>query len=100
MAAETNNGIGNETELRRQASQRAKVKMSFYSHTIIFLVVNLLLLVIDAMTGPGWWFYWGLFGWGIGLVAHGCGVFVPAGGKALLRRMEEREYQRLVKAQE
>lgn len=100
MAADTNIEIANETELRRQASQRAKVKISFYSHVIIFVVVNLLLLVIDALTGPGWWFYWGLFGWGIGLAAHGCGVFVPAGGKTLLRRLEEREYQRLVKTQE
>jgi len=64
------------------------------------VAVNFLLLVIDALTGPGWWFYWGLFGWGIGLAAHGCGVFAPAGGKALLRRLEEREYQRLVKTQE
>lgn len=100
MAADTNNEMGNETELRQQASQRAKVKMSFYSHALIFEVVNLLLLVIDALTGPGWWFYWALVGWGIGLVAHGCGVFVPAGFKTLLRRLEEREYQRLVKTQE
>ena len=44
---------GNEIDLSRQAGQRARAKMSFYSHAVIFLVVNLL-LVIDALTGPGW----------------------------------------------
>ncbi len=100
METLTNNGIDDEAELRRRAGQRAKIKLSFYSHAAIYVAVNLLLLVIDALTGPGWWFYWGLLGWGIGLVAHGCGVFLPAGGKTLLRRLEEREYQRLVKTQE
>ncbi|MEL6131015.1 MAG: 2TM domain-containing protein [Cyanobacteria bacterium J06628_4] len=34
-----------------------------------------LLFLIDLMTGGVWWFYWPLFGWGIGIVAHAVSVF-------------------------
>ncbi len=99
MEMHVNNGIVDEAEMRRRAGLRAKVKASFYAHAGLYVLVNLLLLAIDALTGPIWWFYWALFGWGIGLVAHGFSVFAPSGAKPLLRRMEEREYQKLVKTE-
>lgn len=95
MEPETGYSLDPEAGWRRQARRRAKVKMSFYAHAAGYLVVNLLLVAIDGFTGPGWWFYWALFGWGIGLGAHGFGVFAPRAGASLLRRLEEREYRRL-----
>ena len=91
----TNYAIEREAQLRWEARRRAKVKLSFYFHAGVYLGVNLLLLVIDLLTGPGWWFYWALFGWGIGLVAHAIGAFALQGGAALLGRLEERELSKL-----
>lgn len=44
---------------------------SFRVHFIVFSAVNILLFVIDMLTGPGtYWFQWPLLGWGIGLLGH------------------------------
>jgi 2TM domain len=34
-----------------------------------------LLFFIDFLTPGGWWFYWALLGWGIGILAHALSVF-------------------------
>ena len=47
----------------------------FYIHLANYIGVMVLLLLIDFLTGGGWWFYWPLLGWGIGIVAHGFTVF-------------------------
>ena len=53
-----------------QARRRVLAYKGFYAHAILFVAVNALLLLIDVATGGGLWFYWPLFGWGIGLVVH------------------------------
>ena len=49
---------------------------------------------INLVTTPGqWWFQWPMFGWGIGLLAHGASVYFHAeGGRD---RMIEEELERL-----
>jgi hypothetical protein len=48
----------------------------FRYHLIIYAVVNALLIIINLSTSPDkLWFYWPLLGWGIGLAAHGFGVY-------------------------
>jgi hypothetical protein len=48
----------------------------FRIHLIIYAVVNVLLIVVNLATSPDkLWFYWPLIGWGIGLAAHGFGVY-------------------------
>jgi hypothetical protein len=48
----------------------------FYTHLVVYVLVNLFLLVLNVLTSRGdWWFYWPLFGWGIGVVAHAFSVF-------------------------
>jgi hypothetical protein len=43
----------------------------FLVHSIVYAGVNLLLFVIDMLTGPETtWFQWPLLGWGIGLIGH------------------------------
>jgi hypothetical protein len=43
---------------------------AFYIHASTFVLVNIGLFVINLLTGGGWWFYWPLIGWGIGLGAR------------------------------
>ncbi len=48
----------------------------FLIHLIVYASVNLLLFVIDVLTGPHvTWFQWPLLGWGLGLLAHGVLVY-------------------------
>jgi len=43
------------------------------------------------LTGGGWWFYWPLISWGIGLGVHALGVFGFGGGGPWGRGWEERK---------
>ncbi|MDE2785701.1 MAG: 2TM domain-containing protein [Chloroflexota bacterium] len=90
-----------DDELRQQARQRARAKMGFYQHLLVYVVVNGFLLALNLLTGPGsLWFYWPLLGWGIGLLAHAGGVFASDFGAGLSRRMEDKELEKLRKRQE
>jgi fatty acid desaturase len=62
-------------ERYRRAKRRVSVLKGFYIHLASYIGVMVLLFFIDFLTGGGWWFYWPLLGWGIGIVAHGLTVF-------------------------
>jgi hypothetical protein len=62
-----------ESDVRYEAAkQRAQNLQGFYIHLIVYLVVNAGLFAINAITrgSGGWWFYWPLAGWGVGLLVH------------------------------
>ena len=62
-----------EAESRRQREARAArgQRLSFRIHATVFAAVNLMLIVIWALTGAGEpWFLYALVGWGVGLAAH------------------------------
>lgn len=69
-------------EFSRQAFQeweaaRSVRRRGVWMHAIIFAAVNLLLVVIWAVTGAGFpWFVFPLFGWLIGLVADAASAYV------------------------
>jgi steroid 5-alpha reductase family enzyme len=84
-----------EDERYQEAKKRVTEIKSFYSHLFIFFVVNVALFFINLATSPGtWWFYWPLFGWGIGIAAHAFSVFC-AGGK-LGRDWEQRKIKEIM----
>jgi fatty acid desaturase len=62
-------------ERYRRAKRRVSVLKGFYIHLATYIAVMAMLLLIDFLTGGGWWFYWPLLGWGIGIVAHAFTVF-------------------------
>jgi hypothetical protein len=73
-----------EADLRRQAERAADAKLSFRGHLLTYLlVVNL-------------WVGWVAFGWGLGLAAHGAGVYGVFSGQR--ERMIEAELTRLREA--
>lgn len=82
-------------ELLKLARRRAKLKMGWYTHATIFLLVNLGLFVISLLTGSGRWHLWPLAGWGIGLAIHGLATWFALDGGGLRARMEADELQRL-----
>lgn len=59
------------------AARSPAARARFVRHAITFALVNLLLFAVDLLTGGGWWFFWPLFGWGIGLAIQAVSVFGP-----------------------
>jgi hypothetical protein len=66
-----------EEEIYEEAKKRVKAKKDFYGHLVAYIGVNILLIVIWAVTGAGFpWFVFPLCGWGIGISIHFFQVFV------------------------
>jgi len=64
-------------EKYEKAKKRVEEIKGFYTHAIVYVCVNIVLFLINFFLSPGgWWFYWPLLGWGIGLFFHAMGVFV------------------------
>ena len=66
-----------EEEIYRQARKIVEEKKGFYTHFAVYIAVNILLVIIWAVTGAGFpWFVFPLCGWGIGVLFHFLGIFV------------------------
>lgn len=64
------------SEIADPVERRVAELRDFYTHLVIFLVINGVLQLANWLTGPPRWALWPLFGWGVGLVAHAAAVFV------------------------
>ena len=61
-----------DQERRDAAIKRIKDKREFKTHVVSYVVVNLFLIGVWAVSGGGYfWPGWVMAGWGIGLVLHG-----------------------------
>jgi len=59
-----------QSEAYLKAKKAVEERRGLYAHTLVYLIVNTMLFGIDFFTPGGPWFYWPLFGWGIGLLIH------------------------------
>jgi hypothetical protein len=86
-----------DSEQRRYERAQARVQelKGFYTHATAYVLVNIGLFVINLLRGGGWWFYWPLLGWGIGLGIHALSVFAFGGG-SFGRDWEERKTRELM----
>jgi hypothetical protein len=67
----------NDEELRERALERIQKKREFQVHLLAYLLVNIFLVGIWAVTNFGG-FFWPIFpilGWGIGIFFHGWDVY-------------------------
>jgi hypothetical protein len=83
-----------DKNLEQLARKRAGAKMGWYIHATVFIIVNLLLAGLSAMSGRHWAIF-PAFGWGIGLAIHGFVVFLVGGGAGLHERLVQQERERL-----
>jgi hypothetical protein len=81
-------------ELERLARKRAGAKMGWYIHATVYVVVNLMLAALSAMSDRHWAVFPAM-GWGLGLAIHGAVVFLVTGGGGLHERLVRQERQRL-----
>lgn len=83
-----------DRNLEQLARKRAGAKMGWYIHATVFIIVNLLLAGLSAMSERHWAIF-PAFGWGIGLAVHGFVVFLVSGGAGLHERLVQQERERL-----
>ncbi len=63
-----------------KAKKRVHAVRAFYTHLMIYLIVNAILFLINLFNrSGGWWFFWPLIGWGIGVIFQGFNTFFPHG---------------------
>lgn len=72
-----------EKDRYERAAKRVKSIRGFYSHALVYVVINIMIVVINIQnldSGESY-FQWRnfttLFFWGIGLLAHGLSIFTP-----------------------
>ena len=83
-----------EQQFEHTARRRAALKMGWYIHASVYILVNLFLMVLAEMSGRNWAVF-PAWGWGIALMIHGTVVFFATGGLGLHERMVQRERERL-----
>jgi uncharacterized integral membrane protein len=72
-----------EKDRYERATKRVKRIKSFYTHAVVYVVINILIVIINIqnMDAGESYFQWQnfttLFFWGIGLLAHALSVFTP-----------------------
>jgi hypothetical protein len=65
-----------KNESYERAQKRVKEIKSFYGNLISYCLIIPFLIIVNIITSPGdLWFIYPMLGWGIGLAAHGMGVF-------------------------
>ncbi|MGZ5204688.1 MAG: 2TM domain-containing protein, partial [Caldimonas sp.] len=84
-----------EDKLMRRARRRVGIKLGFYIHLLVFVLVNLGLFALNAYTGGQRWAVFPLAGWGLGLAIHGIVTFVSLQGEGVRDRMLASEIARL-----
>lgn len=66
----------------QQALKRVKRIKGFYTHLMVYIVINIGLLIVNNNNSTENFWRWQTFStvlfWGIGLLAHGMSVFMPA----------------------
>ncbi|MCL8009273.1 2TM domain-containing protein [Gelidibacter japonicus] len=89
-----------EKERYERAKKRVQRITGFYSHLLVYVVINLMIVVVNVQRlDPGesyfqWQNFTTLFFWGIGLLAHGLSVFMPY--IVLGKNWEERKIKELM----
>ena len=84
-----------DPELIRKAQRRVSLRMGFFSHALIYVVVNAGLFALNVFQGGLLWSFWPMAGWGIGLAAHGLATWFSLNGDGLRDRMLKQEIDRL-----
>lgn len=87
------------TDIDRLARKRADAKMGWYIHTLVYISVNLMLVLLSMVRGRHWAAF-PVMGWGLGLAIHGVMVFFVTGGTGLHERLMKRERARLASERE
>lgn len=66
----------NEYEVYKKAQEKVKEIKGFYIHAMFYVVVISILIFINLKYSPDHlWFFYSMFGWGMGLLGHASNTF-------------------------
>ena len=82
-------------DIETRARRRVGIKLGFYTHALVYVLVNLGLFTINTVTGGPHWAIWPLAGWGLGLAIHGIVTFINLRGDGIRERLLQDEIERL-----
>lgn len=88
-----------EEALQQAAKKRVDLKIGFYTHLLVFVLVNSGIYLMNNFSGGQRWHHFPLFGWGLGLAIHGIVTFISLQGMGLKARMLEQEIETLRRRQ-
>lgn len=76
---------------REREAKQVLRRRAFLLHAAVWAATNAFLVVVWALAGAGYpWFLFPMFGWGIGLVAHGAAAYLMADPHDLVLEREQR----------
>lgn len=81
--------------IEREARRRVGMKMGFYIHALVFVLVNVGMFALNLALGGTRWAHFPAYGWAIGLAIHGIVVFIRVQGYGLREAMLQREVEKL-----
>ena len=103
------NGIQNDDEnLIRLAKKRVGIKMGFYTHLLVFVLVNAGFYLLRGLAsgfddtnnfGRHHWRFFPMWGWALGLAIHGVVTVISLQGMGIKDRMLAAEIQALKRRQ-
>ena len=85
----------NDDALEARARRRVGIKMGFYIHALVYVLVNLGLFALNGALGGARWSHFPLLGWGLGLAIHGIVTFGSLRGDGVRTRMVASEVEHL-----
>ena len=84
-----------DNSIEARARRRVGMKIGFYIHALVFVLVNAGLFAFNSMIGGYRWHVWPLWGWGLGLAIHGLVTFIGLQGDGMRERMLQSEIEKL-----
>jgi hypothetical protein len=87
--------LSNEDELLARAKKRVGMKVGFFTHLLVFVLVNLGLYLLTNQAFGARWTPFPMWGWALGLTIHGIVTFLGLQGDGLRERMLAKELERL-----
>ena len=105
------NSQDNDDDLTRLAKKRVGIKMGFYTHLLVFVLVNAGFYLLrglasgfDSFDGGGGsgrhdWRFFPMWGWALGLAIHGIVTFISLQGMGIKDRMLAAEIEALKRRQ-
>lgn len=81
--------------LERRARRRVGMKIGFFTHLLVYVLVNAALQGFNTVVGGERWSVFPLMGWGLGLAIHGAVTFIGLMGDGWRERMLQQEIDRL-----
>ena len=85
----------NNQEAYTKAKKSVEVRMSFYIHLAVYLVVITLLIILNlTVAGDYFWAMWPIIGWGSAVIVHALFTFVFTTKSSLKERLIEKEMQK------